>query len=90
MAQTNKKRKASRNHSRPSPTELCGNSSCVGCQPPKKFAFKLEGTVELAAFWNVDAAEQILGEAIDAGLNRLTPGGTRDTISYSLMVFKDE
>jgi hypothetical protein len=78
MAQANKK------------TKHCENDSCVGCRPPKKFAFKLEGTVELKAFWNEDSVEQILGEAIDEALNKLAQGYLQKRISYSLSVFKDE
>jgi hypothetical protein len=78
MAQTNKK------------TKPCESDSCIGCRPPKKFAFKLEGTIELKPFWNEDSVEQILGEAIDEGLNKLAQGHLQKRISYSLSVFKDE
>jgi len=71
-------------------TKPCDNESCVSCRLPKKFAFKLEGTIELKPFWNEDSVEQILGEAIDEGLNKLAQGYLQKRISYSLSVFKDE
>ncbi len=80
MAQTNKSTKH----------KPCENDSCVGCRPPKKFAFKLEGTIELKPFWNEDSVEQILGEAVDEALNKLAQGYLQKRISYSLFVFKDE
>lgn len=71
-------------------TKTCDNPSCVGCQPPKKFVFKIEGSFELPAFWNADAAEQILTLSLDKGLHLLAGGRTRDTITYSAYVFEDK
>jgi hypothetical protein len=80
MANINKKTKG----------KACDRPTCVGCQPPKKFAFKIEGGFELPAFWNADSAEQILTNAIDQALNSLAIGRTRDTITYSVYVFNDK
>jgi hypothetical protein len=79
MANVNKKTKG----------KACDRPTCVGCQPPRKFAFKIEGDFELPAFWNADAAEQILTNAVESALNSLAIGRTRDTISYSVYVFED-
>ena len=80
MANINKKTK----------DKACDGPTCVGCQPPKKFVFKTEGSFELPAFWNADAAEQILTNAIESVLNSLAIGRTRDTITYSVYVFEDK
>jgi hypothetical protein len=66
----------------------CNSPACVGCQPPKKFVFKIEGSFELPAFWNPDSAEQILLNALDQGLNLLATGRARNTIIYIAHVFE--
>lgn len=68
----------------------CISPACVGCQPPRKFVFKIEGGFELPAFWNPDAVEHILTGALDQALNSLATGRTRDTIQYSAYVFEDK
>jgi hypothetical protein len=77
MAAINKKRK--------SPVSV----RCVGCDKPKSFVFEFKGSLEAPAFWNADAIEQILTQAIDKGLERITRGALANTIEYRADVFED-
>jgi hypothetical protein len=71
-------------------TKTCGSTTCVGCLPPKKFVFKIEGSFELPAFWTADAAEVILTKALDQGLNLIVEGRCSNSIEYAAYVFEDK
>jgi|GEM_PF-4733954 hypothetical protein len=90
MAKINKKAKVEKFRKNWLKNGTCGSSTCVGCQSPIKFKFKIEGSFELPAFWNADAAEQILTLSLDKGLYLLAEGRTRDTITYTAYVFEDK